>query len=95
VCEREPGAVWGGRGLGSGERPGRIGPAGREQREEEGEGADDGPGASAGDVERREGELGLGHRWVEREVEEEVGCGHVREKKRVCGPAERWEMEVC
>jgi hypothetical protein len=53
-----------------------------------------GPGVSAGDVERRAGELGLGHRWAEREVEEEVDYGYVREKKRVCGPAERWEMEV-
>jgi hypothetical protein len=69
---------------------GRSGQRSREQREEEGEGADGRARSVSGDVERRAGELGLGHRWAEREVEEEVGCGHVREKKRVCGPAERW-----
>jgi hypothetical protein len=26
-------------------------------------------------------------------VEEEADCGHVREKKRVCGPAERERKE--
>jgi hypothetical protein len=42
-----------------------------------------GPGASAGDSERRAGELGLGRRWAEREVEEEVDCGKEKCRPRV------------
>jgi hypothetical protein len=86
-CGEEGDSVQGSGRCGSGQRAESS--ASRKEKE-----LTSGPGVSAGDVERRAGELGLEHRWAKREVEEEEDYGHVPEKKRVCGPAERWEMEV-